>query len=114
MIFLEVTSQTWLITILGFTIVLVLLFVFVFIMKGLGAIMQWIEKKGNKTEQPVVAPVVADNKVGNAQTDNDLAAVTMALHLFYGIHDIDAPKLTLHSHHSTWNEHTFGINNLDR
>ena len=28
--------------------------------------------------------------------------------------DIDAPRLTLHPHHSTWNEHTFGINNLDR
>ena len=35
-----ITERTWLVTCLGFTIVLVLLLLFVFVMKGLGWLMQ--------------------------------------------------------------------------
>ena len=116
MLFLEVTASTWLVTGLGFGIVLLLLCLFVFVMTGLGALMQWIEKQmvgGSQPKQDAPEVKNAAAEPAQAQAD-DLIAVAFALHLFYGIHDIDAPRLTLHSHHSTWNEHTFGINNLDR
>ena len=112
MLFLAVTADTWLVTGLGFGIVLLLLCLFVFVMKGLGAVMQWIERQG--TDKNVTPKVVADVQPAAPQAADDLVAVAYALHLFYGIHDIDAPRLTLHHHHSVWNEHTFGINNLDR
>ena len=116
MVFLEVTADTWLVTGLGFGIVLVLLCLFVYVMKGLGALMQWIEQRlSGKAEvkevTPKVAPVKAEVAAGGA---DDMAAIAIALHMFYGIHDMEAPRLTIHAHHSTWNEHTFGINNLDR
>lgn len=115
MVFLEVTAYTWLVTGLGFAIVLLLLCLFVFVMMGLGALMQWIENPSKRKEAAVV-PTTSSPQAAPAalQEGDDSVAVAFTLHLFYGIHDIDAPKLTIHSHHSTWNEHTFGINNLDR
>lgn len=112
MILLAVTGQTWLVTFLGFGIVVLLLTIFVFIMKGLGSIMQSLEKKpAVQPAAPAVEPVQAQPAAASA---DDTIAVAYALHLFYGLHDADSPRLTLHPHHSTWNEHTFGINNLDR
>lgn len=114
MLFLAVTAGTWLVTGLGFGIVLVLLCLFVFVMKGQGALMQWIEAKAGGNGKAAAPVAVVKEEKTAAQTADDLVAVAYALHLFYGLHDIDAPRLTLHPHHSTWNEHTFGINNLDR
>ena len=111
MLFLEVTGHTWLVTELGFGIVLLLLFCFVYVMKALGWIMQRIERKPAQAKTVVAAqPVVA---AAEASAEDEIAVAT-ALYLYYGIHDEDSPRLTIHSHHSTWNEHTFGINNLDR
>lgn len=112
MIMLTVTGQTWLVTCLGFCIVVLLLTLFVFVMKGLGAIMQRLEKE--PAVQPAVAAVEPVQTQPATSAADDSAAIAFALHLFYGLHDADSPRLTLHSHHSTWNEHTFGINNLDR
>ena len=112
MILLAVTGQTWLVTFLGFSIVVLLLTLFVFVIKGLGAIMQHLEKKpAAQVAAPAVEPVEVQPAAASA---DDTVAVAYALHLFYGLHDADSPRLTLHSHMSVWNEKTFGINNLDR
>ena len=115
MMLLAVTGQTWLVTFLGFGIVLLLLTLFVFVMQGLGWLMQRLEKQNGpvavavKGNAPVAVPVVAETN-----STDDAIAVAYALHLFYGLHDTESPRLTLHQHLSVWNEKTFGINNLDR
>lgn len=117
MTLLAVTSQTWLVTLLGFGIVLVLLCIFVYLMKGLGAVMQRLE---SKLAQPKVASAQPAKKeyakdadgattaaiaksLELAQTDTDLAAVAFALNLYYGVHDAEAPKLTILGHSTHWN-----------
>ena len=140
MILLAVTSQTWLVTGLGFALVLMLLFVFVYIMKGLGLIMNSVssspksdkpaEKKVYATDadgatRAAIAMTLALNNEDDmaaiamtlalAQDDDEMAAVAYSLHQFYGRgHDISCPQLTLVSRPTAWNSKTFGINNLHR
>jgi len=118
MIFLSITSQTWLVTFLGFGIVLILLCAFVFLMQGLGAIMQKLEAKSLQPTkpatcnlqpgQPDAATTAAIAKsLQLASEDTDMAAVAMALNLYYGVHDIEAPKLTILGHSTQWNSNKF-------
>jgi len=122
---LAITSQTWLVTFLGFGIVLILLCAFVFLMQGLGAIMQWLENKALQpatcnlqpaksatcnlqSGQPDAATTAAIAKTLElAGEDTDMAAVAMALNLYYGVHDIEAPKLTILGHSTQWNSNKF-------
>lgn len=122
MTFLAVTTDTWIVTCLGFCMVLVLLFVFVYIMKGLGLIMGGGCKKkeaapsGKKASAPSTpndAAAVA-TALHLSQEDADMAAVAMALHLYYGVHDMEAPKMTLVGRASAWNDKSFGINNISK
>jgi len=113
---LAITSQTWLVTFLGFGIVLVLLCVFVFLMQGLGAFMQWLENpKAVKSEQKKDYATDADGATTAAiaktlelaSEDTDIAAIVMTLNLYYGVHDIEAPKLTILGHSTAWNQDKF-------
>ena len=101
MVFLAVTSQTWLVTCLGFALVLILLFVFVYVMKGLG----WIMQPHTKTDKPSDKP----DDVNKPQTapqnaaQGDEAAVAYALHLYYNsLHDLESPRLTVKNHVTAW------------
>lgn len=103
MILLAVTSHTWLVTCMGFGLVLVLLFVFVYIMKLLGFIMQPREKKvkpaakADEQTQAAIAATIAMNS-----DEADMAAVAMTLNLYYGVHDIEPAQITIRPHHSMW------------
>jgi sodium pump decarboxylase gamma subunit len=96
MILLDITADTWLVTGLGFGIVLILLFCFIYIMKLLGWIMQPKEKKQEAVAEPAAKPVAANN-------DNDLVAVAYTLHLYYNsLHDAESPRLTVKNHTTAW------------
>ncbi len=99
MIFLDITSQTWIVTLLGFTIVVLLLFCFIYIMKLLGWIMQKVSAP-KKKEQPVQNNVQLESK---ATSGDEMAAVAIALHLYYNsLHDEESPRLTVKNHHTAW------------
>ena len=94
MILLDITADTWLVTGLGFGIVLLLLFCFIYIMKLLGWIMQPRQK-----EQP---QAMAEPEMP-ATDNNDTAAVAYALHLYYNsLHDEESPRLTVKNHTTAW------------
>ena len=98
MILLDVTSQTWFITGMGFGMVLLLLFVFVYIMKFMGWIMQ--PRKQTAPEQPK-AP-----ETSNAQTADDATQAAIAFTLqqyYYGVHDPVETHLTVKHHTTAWN-----------
>lgn len=98
MILLEVTSQTWYITGVGFGMVLTLLFLFVYIMKLLGIIMQ--PHKNTAKEQPktqVAQP---------AETADEATQAAIAFTLqqyYYGVHDLVETHLTVKHHTTAWN-----------
>lgn len=127
--FLAVTSQTWIITFLGFGMVLVLLFVFIYIMKLMGVIMNRVTKTNQPAAKQVAAPKGAKIKVADADEltraaiayslamadGDDEAAIAYSLHLYYNnAHDDVAPLMTMRAYRTQWNAKSFGINNLHR
>ena len=50
-----------------------------------------------------------------ASCDAEMAAVAMALNLYYNnAHDVESYALTLKPHATVWNDKSYGINNLYR
>jgi len=126
MILLAVTADTWIVTGLGFGIVLVLLFCLVFILMFFGWVMQKITapKQPKQPKEPKPAqvksaePTDEGTKVAIAMSlaqagDEDIAAIAYALYLAQDKkHDIPTPMISLRKHETAWNEKSVGMNNV--
>lgn len=112
-----ITAQTWFITGLGFGMVVLLLFVFVYIMKLMGWIMQ-PRVKAKKVETTAKETVTyTKSKIDDSitLTADSTAAIALALHLYYnGVHDEEDTKITIQPHRTQWNNKMYGMNNLHR
>ena len=112
-----ITAQTWFITGLGFGMVVLLLFVFVYIMKLMGWIMQ-PRVKAKKVETTAKETVThTKSKINDSitLTADSTAAIALALHLYYnGVHDEEDTKITIQPHSTQWNNKMYGMNNLHR
>lgn len=112
-----ITAQTWFITGLGFGMVVLLLFVFVYIMKLMGWIMQprVKAKKVETTAKETVTYTKSKNDDSITLTADSTAAIALALHLYYnGVHDEEDTKITIQPHRTQWNNKMYGMNNLHR
>ena len=131
MILLAVTAETWIVTGLGFGIVLVLLFCLVYILQAFGWIMTSAEKgfscsckckkeetKANAKAEPARQEPSSEEKAAIAMAiseanNDDLAAVAYALYLAQDKkHDIPTAMISLHKHETAWNEKSIGMNNV--
>ena len=127
MILLAVTADTWIVTGLGFGIVLVLLFFLVFVMQFFGWTMQKIEaprkpKEPKEPKAPKASVQSAEPTDGGTKAaiamaiakagDEDVAAVAYALYLAQNKnHDIPTAMISLRKHETAWNEKSIGMNN---
>lgn len=128
MVLLAVTADTWIVTGLGFGIVLVLLFCLVYILQGFGWIMQKATApRAPKAEQPAPAPKTSatsaeptdeGTKAAIAMSlaqagDEDIAAIAYALYLACDAkHDIPTAMISLKQHETAWNTKSTGMNNV--
>lgn len=131
MVLLAVTAETWIVTGLGFGIVLVLLFCLVYILQAFGWIMTSAEKgfscsckckkeetKANAKAEPARQEPSSEEKAAIAMAiseanNDDLAAVAYALYLAQDKkHDIPTAMISLHKHETAWNEKSIGMNNV--
>jgi len=128
MVLLAVTADTWIVTGLGFCIVLALLFCLVYILKLFGLIMQKAaepkapkapkeDKPAPKASAPAAELTDEGTKAAIAMSiaqagDEDIAAIAYALYLARDIHhDIPTAMISLHKHETAWNEKSIGMNN---
>jgi len=123
MVLLAVTADTWIVTGLGFGIVLVLLFCLVFILQGFGFIMQKATapkapKEEKKEEQPqeekkTVIPE-APKPAPAPSPDDDTAAIAYALYLASCNTKHDAPTgmIAVQARETAWNTKSIGLNNI--
>ena len=128
MVLLAVTADTWIVTGLGFGIVLVLLFCLVYILQFFGWVMQKATApKAPKAEKPApeapkataksAEPTDEGTKAAIAMSlaqagDEDIAAIAYALHLArFSKHDIPTPMISLNQHETAWNTKSVGMNN---
>ena len=127
---LAITSDTWIITGLGFGIVLLLLFFLVYVLRLFGFIMQKAtaprEPKAEKPAEEKKTPSVKvstsnpseDEKAAIAMAiaqagDEDIAAIAYALYLAQNNrHDIPTAMISLRKHETAWNEKSIGMNNV--
>ena len=129
MVLLAVTADTWIVTGLGFGIVLVLLFFLVYVLKAFGWIMTSAEKgfsctckckkaeanakaDGEPTAEEKAAITMAIHEASKDSND-DIAAVAFALYLAQrdSKHDVPTAMISLHKHETAWNEKSIGMNN---
>lgn len=122
---LAVTSDTWIVTGLGFGIVLVLLFCLVYILQGFGWIMQKATApKAPKEEKPAQntqstpniqnTPSAPEPKPAPASPDDDIAAIAYALYLASCNTKHDAPTgmIAIQARETAWNTKSIGLNNV--
>ena len=113
-----ITGQTWFITLIGFGMVLLLLFVFIYVMKLMGKIMRprvKAVKKEVTNEEHTESGVHKQREDRIVLTGDATAAIALALHLYYnGVHDEEDTKITIQPHRTQWNNKMYGMNNLHR
>ena len=128
MVLLAVTADTWIVTGLGFGIVLMLLFCLVYVLQFFGWIMQKATApRAPKAEQPAPAPKASatsaeptdeGTKAAIAMSlaqagDEDIAAIAYALYLARDAkHDIPTAMISLKQHETAWNTKSTGMNNV--
>lgn len=131
-------SHVWLVTLLGFGIVLLLLVFLIFVMTIFGWVMQTLNKpaapKAAKVETKKVetapageaeAAAVAVAMAKGADTDmaavamalnlangGDKAAIAMALYLSRGIKSFPNPTMPSQARNTAWNAKSYNMNNL--
>ena len=131
---LAITTDTWIVTGLGFGIVLALLFCLVYILQFFGWVMQKataprepkpekVEKAAEEKKTPSVKASASnpseDEKAAIAMAiaqagDEDIAAIAYALYLAQKNrkHDIPTAMISLRRHETAWNEKSIGMNNV--
>ena len=128
MVLLAVTADTWIVTGLGFGIVLVLLFCLVYVLQFFGWIMQKATApRAPKAEKPAPAPKASatsaeptdeGTKAAIAMSlaqagDEDIAAIAYALYLARDAkHDVPTAMISLKQHETAWNTKSTGMNNV--
>ena len=125
MVLLAVTIDTWIVTGLGFGIVLLLLFFLVYVMKFFGWTMQKIEAPKAPKEEPksvsqepkeekkTVIPEAPEPAPDPSPAD-DTAAIAMALYLASRNTNHDAPTSMIkpQARETAWNTKSIGLNNV--
>ena len=130
MVLLAITADTWIVTGLGFGIVLLLLFFLVYVLQFFGWVMQKATAprapKAPKPEKQAEAPKAVKSAeptdegtkaaiaMAIAQAgDEDIAAIAYALFLAQNKkHDIPTAMISLRRHETAWNEKSVGMNNV--
>ena len=111
-------SHVWMVTGLGFCMVILLLVVLIFILKLLGAVVSNAVKAPGVAQPKAISAPAAQAAPAAAQTsaDNDLAAIAMALHLYFnGVHDVEPTEIHIKRvERSGWTSKLYGMNNLHR
>ena len=122
MTLLAVTADTWIVTGLGFGIVLALLFCLIFIMQFFGWTMQKatapkapkeeVKKEEPKEEKKTVIPE-APKPAPTPSPDDDIAAIAFALYLASCNTKHDAPTSMIkpQARETAWNTKSIGMNN---
>ena len=119
MLFLAVTAETWIVTGLGFGIVLVLLFCLVYILQFFGWIMQKVtapRKPKEEKKAPQSAPMTIakeETKPVSTPAQDEMAAIAYALYLAQNNkHDFPTAMISIKKHETAWNEKSIGLNNV--
>ena len=110
-----VYTKGWIVTVAGFLIVVIALFVLSFIFRGVAAYFMKKDAKTNDVkviDKPVDKPVV---KAAEGEIPNEvLTAIGMALYLSTNLHDEESNVITINRRQTSWNDKNYGVRHWKR
>ena len=108
-------TKGWIVTVAGFLIVIIALFVLSTIFRGVAA---YFKKKDAQKDnpkvidKPVTHPVV---KAAEGEIPNEvLTAIGMALYLSTNLHDEESNVITIERRNTSWNDKNYGVRHWKR
>ena len=110
-----VYTKGWIVTIAGFLIVIIALFVLSFIFRGVAA--YFIKQDAKKNEPKVVKPEVTKTIAKPAEGEipaEVLTAIGMALYLSTNLHDEESNVITIERRQTSWNDKNYGVRHWKR
>ena len=109
-------TKGWIVTVAGFLIVIIALFVLSMIFRGVAN--YFTKKDAEKAaaskviEKPVTKPVV---KTAEGEIPNEvLTAIGMALYLSTNLHDEESNVITIERRMTSWNDKNYGVRHWKR
>ncbi len=110
-----VYTKGWIVTIAGFLIVVIALFVLSTIFRGVAAYFKKQDAKLNevKTVQPVAVKPAVKMAEGEIAPEV-LTAIGMALYLSTNLHDEESNVITIERRATSWNDKNYGVRHWKR
>ena len=111
-----VYTKGWIVTIAGFLIVVIALFILSTIFRGVAS---YFKKQDAKKAAPKVEQVKAVEKpvaqVAEGEIPNEvLTAIGMALYLSTNLHDEESNVITIERRATSWNDKNYGVRHWKR
>ncbi len=102
-------TKAWIVTVVGFLIVIIALFILSSIFRGVAAYFKKKDAKVDVNDGPVI-----EDKKKPALTDGEmslevLTAIGMALYLATNLHDEESNVLTIEKRNTAWNAKSYGV-----
>lgn len=114
MIFLEISSQTWIITLVGWVIVFLALVALIIVFSAIPKLMTINVRNILKKEGKITSEAPSSKKV---LTGDENAAISMALYLFLNeLHDEESRVITIkrtERRYSPWSSKIYGMTNYN-
>jgi Na+-transporting methylmalonyl-CoA/oxaloacetate decarboxylase gamma subunit len=110
-----VYTKGWIVTIAGFLIVVIALFVLSTIFRGVAAYFK--KQDGKKDEVKPTQPVAVKPTVKLAEGEiapEVLTAIGMALYLSTNLHDEESNVITIERRATSWNDKNYGVRHWKR
>lgn len=116
MTILEVTSQTWTITLVGWSIVFTALVLLIFVFTNVPRLLKVNFSRKNKKSDNEAFVSKTGNKDDQYISGGDTAAIAMAIHLFFEEqHDEESNVITIKRikrRYSPWSSKIYGMRNF--
>ena len=117
-----VYTKGWIVTIAGFLIVIIALFILSFIFRGVAA--YFTKKDEKKSEVGSQKPEVKNKQLLTPHsslptqegeiTNEVLTAIGMALYLSTNLHDEESNVITIERRNTSWNDKNYGVRHWKR
>ena len=110
-----VYTKGWIVTVAGFLIVIIALFVLSFIFRVVAA---YFTKKDERKDTPKAIDKLVDKpvvKAAEGEIPNEvLTAIGMALYLSTNLHDEESNVITIERRQTSWNDKNYGVRHWKR
>ena len=110
-----VYTKGWIVTIAGFLIVIIALFILSTIFRGVAAYFKKQDAKKNEVKEIKPVTVKPTTKLAEGEIPAEVqAAIGMALYLSTNLHDEESNVITIERRVTSWNDKNYGVRHWKR